>query len=106
MEPPREHGGMEDGQGDENDENDGLQWSRRVNTAECPAALPVDIRGAQAASMEPPREHGGMSRVRTMLAENSLSLQWSRRVNTAECCGGASSVGGHQEPRIFGEVHR
>ena len=36
-----------------------LQWSRRVNTAECRVrTLCLDQR--QAASMEPPCEHGGV----------------------------------------------
>ena len=60
----------------------GLQWSRRVNTAECQrfglAACHLSV-----ASMEPPCEHGGVTS-RNLAGADKASLQWSRRVNTAE----------------------
>ena len=58
-----------------------LQWSRRVNTAECEQAPPAHLLSG--ASMEPPCEHGG---VRELVKKQVAArmLQWSRRVNTAE----------------------
>ena len=60
----------------------GLQWSRRVNTAECvdESTLPPARRRT---SMEPPCEHGGVISVESA-PWSSRILQWSRRVNTAE----------------------
>ena len=59
MEPPCEHGGVLHSKVTYAARlRQELQWSRRVNTAEC--------------------EHG------TALAEGIQLLQWSRRVNTAE----------------------
>ena len=61
MEPPCEHGGVRAlyvvALGDELV----LQWSRRVNTAECRCIMAQSIPTAES------------------------RLQWSRRVNTAEC---------------------
>ena len=58
MEPPCEHGGVM-GCSLGNFDQRTLQWSRRVNTAECPAHIDRVFQ--------------------------ETGLQWSRRVNTAEC---------------------
>ena len=58
MEPPCEHGGVTARATATRLAQPSLQWSRRVNTAEC--VLRVDV------------------------AARELPLQWSRRVNTAE----------------------
>ena len=58
MEPPCEHGGVKGGKARGYARESQLQWSRRVNTAECD---PAESRRARAcASMEPPCEHGGV----------------------------------------------
>src|SRR3954469_9333939 len=59
MGPPREHGGMLAQKRRSTTAMGGLQWGRRVNTAECSSGL----RAQRASSL----------------------LQWGRRVNTAEC---------------------
>ena len=105
MEPPCEHGGVLTA-GPVSLPAHRLQWSRRVNTAECPQrAPPAD--DAHRASMEPPCEHGGVRAHAVALVPGFLAsmeppcehggvsiaswtqppltlLQWSRRVNTAE----------------------
>ena len=60
-----------------------LQWSRRVNTAECVPAGLIGLEDDEA-SMEPPCELGGVSSSANAFGR-SIVLQWSRRVNTAEC---------------------
>ena len=60
-----------------------LQWSRRVNTAECRQRR-ERRRVHDRASMEPPCEHGGVQSCDQPITIRVL-LQWSRRVNTAEC---------------------
>src|SRR5882724_11907073 len=83
MGPPREHGGMNTHQCALCAHEIGLQWGRRVNTAECSSrASRVTLRGP---SMGPPREHGGMSADEDDACARHLFLQWGRRVNTAEC---------------------
>ena len=59
MEPPCEHGGVLKASSARYDEST-LQWSRRVNTAEC-GELASRSR-SYPASMEPPCEHGGVPR--------------------------------------------
>ena len=81
MEPPCEHGGVGVRLGLKF-VSALLQWSRRVNTAECCVA-PRFVDHRRDASMEPPCEHGGVLPGRSGTAEGRL-LQWSRRVNTAE----------------------
>ena len=61
----------------------GLQWGRRVNTAECLGGF-RDVLVELRASMGPPREHGGMP-ISLMSTKFNETLQWGRRVNTAEC---------------------
>ena len=60
MEPPCEHGGVlvRDAIGWRLVQ--ALQWSRRVNTAECSHGFAF-ARRQIGASMEPPCEHGGVS---------------------------------------------
>ena len=82
MEPPCEHGGVRSVLVTKATGVDLLQWSRRVNTAECAEVVEL-VTDDVVASMEPPCEHGGV------LAEPGdesviAALQWSRRVNTAE----------------------
>ena len=59
MEPPCEHGGVASGCIIRNTRGL-LQWSRRVNTAECRGAAEAPATH-EAASMEPPCEHGGVA---------------------------------------------
>ena len=59
MEPPCEHGGVRPTGRRAQVVVPLLQWSRRVNTAECVASAGSEPRGAPA-SMEPPCEHGGV----------------------------------------------
>ena len=87
-----------------------LQWSRRVNTAECLGfrassnsqllasmeppcehggviSKAIETAIGSTASMEPPCEHGGVYIESGLWPMECVELQWSRRVNTAECPG-------------------
>ena len=59
MEPPCEHGGVVARRRGRVRAHHRLQWSRRVNTAEC-VGLWCPLHGERRASMEPPCEHGGV----------------------------------------------
>ena len=82
MEPPCEHGGVRTSPPSAT-RSLLLQWSRRVNTAECSARAEDRFRLIDT-SMEPPCEHGGVS-LFGYRSPLHVALQWSRRVNTAEC---------------------
>ena len=81
MEPPCEHGGVP-AKRSHSATCARLQWSRRVNTAECSKGSGSGHSGGRA-SMEPPCEHGGVMKTCTACV-CECALQWSRRVNTAE----------------------
>ena len=59
MEPPCEHGGVLVRARGDSVATAKLQWSRRVNTAECGMGRNTPDR-KRLASMEPPCEHGGV----------------------------------------------
>ncbi len=61
----------------------GLQWSRRLSTAET-GANGLSQGALSCASMEPPSFDGGNSANSLMISGGMSSLQWSRRLSTAE----------------------
>ena len=74
MGPPREHGGRAADKLSGSMPNRGLQWGRRVNTAEGSNDDGERHALRDQASMGPPREHGGRSIANGSLPYPELSF--------------------------------
>ena len=85
MEPPCEHGGVSPVGMQTWATCVELQWSRRVNTAEC---RHLDADEPESLQLQWSRRVNTAEWVPGALPRRPASqLQWSRRVNTAECDG-------------------
>ena len=83
MEPPCEHGGVGSAAFGAVYETVTLQWSRRVNTAECNAMASGD--DALDRLQWSRRVNTAECEIDGVQFKLNPLLQWSRRVNTAEC---------------------